>query len=125
MISMEAKGDLSKTYRLLDRILKRDFYSKLERYGKLGVELLSSATPIDTGKTANSWDYEIVRGLNSVSIRWLNTNIVDGRYNVAILLQYGHGTNNGGYVQGIDYINPTLKPVFEEMINDIWGEVTK
>lgn len=124
MIKLEAKGDLSKTYKFLDRILKRDFYRRLEEYGERGVSLLSSATPVRSGKTASSWEYEIDRGLDSVAIYWNNTNINDG-HNVAVLIQYGHGTGWGGYVEGIDYINPTLKPLFDKMADEIWKEVTK
>lgn len=124
MITLTAKGDLDKTYKFLDRILKRDFYSRLEVYGQEGVTALSQATPKRTGKTANSWVYEIDRGLNSVSISWKNTNVNQG-YNVAVLIQYGHGTGYGKYVQGIDYINPAIRPVFNNIANNIWKEVTK
>ena len=123
MITLTAKGDLSKSYKFLDRIVKRDFYKSLEVYGQRGVSALASATPKDTGKTAASWYYEINRNVNSVEIYWKNSNTNNG-VNIAVILQYGHGTGWGGYVQGIDYINPAIRPIFNEMANEIWKEVT-
>lgn len=123
MIRLEAKGDLSKTYKFLDRILKLDFYERLERYGQRGVNALAAATPRDTGTTAASWYYEINRNFNSIEIYWKNSHENRG-VNIAVILQYGHGTGSGAYVQGIDYINPAIKPVFEMIANDIWKEVT-
>lgn len=96
----------------------------LAAYGERGVALLSSATPIRSGLTANSWSYEIENSGGSARIVWTNSNIVGEKYNLAVLIQYGHGTGTGGYVTGIDYINPTLRPLFEEMVNSIWKEVT-
>lgn len=96
----------------------------LTAYGERGVALLSSATPTRSGLTANSWSYEIENSNGSARIVWTNSNIVGEKYNLAILIQYGHGTGTGGYVTGIDYINPTLRPLFEEMANSIWKEVT-
>lgn len=124
MIQFTARGDLSKTYKFLDRILKRDFYSRLEMYGKKGVEALSASTPKRSGKTAASWYYKIDRGLNGVEVNWYNSN-TNQNVNIAIIIQYGHGTGWGGYVQGIDYINPAIRPIFEEMVNSIWKEVTE
>ena len=124
MITLSAKGDLSKTYKFLDRFVKRDFYKRLEVYGQLGVDALMSATPKKTGVTAASWYYEINRNIDSVEIYWKNSNEING-VNIAIILQYGHGTKNGGYFQGIDYINPAIRPVFEEIANNIWKEVTE
>lgn len=123
MITLTAKGDLSKSYKFLDRIVKRDFYKSLEVYGQRGVSALASATPKDTGKTAASWYYEINRNVNSIEIYWKNSNTNNG-VNVAVILQYGHGTGWGGYVKGIDYINPAIRPIFNEMANEIWKEVT-
>lgn len=116
-------GDFSKTISFFKRIIentkKLDY---LNEYGKRGVELLSAYTPKRTGKTAASWIYEITKEDNSqVTITWKNTNIQDG-VNVAILIQYGHGTGWGAYVQGIDYINPALQPLFDEMAQTIWKE---
>ncbi|HNX63451.1 MAG TPA: HK97 gp10 family phage protein [Candidatus Limiplasma sp.] len=95
----------------------------LTLYGQAGVEALSAATPKDSGETAGSWSYEIVQKPTGVAIVWSNSNMNDGA-NIAVLLQYGHGTRNGGYVQGVDYINPALKPIFERIANEAWKEVT-
>ena len=124
MITLTAKGDLNNTYKFLDRILKRDIYKNLEAYGQEGVNALAEATPKKTGKTAASWEFDIDRGLNSVAITWRNTNINNG-VNIAIILQYGHGTGWGGYVQGRDYINPAIRPVFDKIAESIWKEVTE
>lgn len=98
----------------------------LDKYGKRGVELLKEATPKDTGKTSESWSYEIVQDSDgSWEIVWKNSNVVDDWANVAILLQYGHATRNGGYVQGTDYINPAIAQVFQNMADEAWKEVTE
>ena len=96
----------------------------LDRYGREGVTALSSATPVDTGKTASSWEYEITHKDDSVTITFNNTNIQNG-VPIAIILQYGHGTRNGGWVQGRDYINPAIQPVFDKIAESAWREVTK
>lgn len=93
-----------------------------EKYANEGVNALSSATPVDTGLTAKSWDYEISNTDTSTTIYWKNSNVVNG-VPIAVLIQYGHGTKNGGYVEGIDYINPALRPIFEKMAQDAWKEV--
>ena len=99
---------------------------KLEQYGRAGVNALSAATPVDSGETADSWDYTITADKNTVRITWTNSNVKDGmNVPVAVILQYGHATGNGGYVQGIDYINPALKPLFDEIAIKAWEEVTK
>lgn len=123
MITLTAKGDLSKTYKFLDKIMNGDFYKSLEMYGQKGVAALSAATPKRSGTTAASWSYEIDRSFDSVAIYWINTNI-NKNVNIAVIIQYGHGTRNGGYVQGIDYINPAVRPVFDEIADSIWKEVT-
>lgn len=118
-ITVEANGSFGNTSRLLKKMAKGDeIYAILTKYGPLGVIALSSATPIDTGKTAHSWTYEIVKKNGSYEIIWKNTNIVNG-VNIALIIQYGHGTRNGGYVQGRDYINPAMKPIFKAMLADI------
>lgn len=122
MISFEQKGDWSKTFNFLRKHKKFDI-SDLNKYGAEGVRALAAATPTDTGKTADSWDYRIVRGKDYISIEWLNYNIVDDVL-IAVILQYGHGTGTGGYVQGIDYINPALAPLFNEIADNAWREVT-
>ena len=96
----------------------------LDKYGREGVAALSSATPIDSGKTANSWSYEITNKDGSATITFKNSNIQNG-VPIAIILQYGHGTRNGGWVQGRDYINPAIQPIFDEIVNNAWREVTK
>ena len=96
----------------------------LEKYGQEGVKILSEATPVDSGKTANSWDYKIVKTKSTTTIEWINTNVVDG-VSIAIILQYGHGTENGGYIQGRDYINPIMRPLFDKLLDEMWRGVTK
>lgn len=124
MITFRQRGDFRKTESFLKRVSGDDIYSSLERYAKEGVDALSASTPSDTGKTASSWDYEIKKDRNGVSIYWTNSNVMDG-IPVVILIQYGHATGTGGYVQGIDFINPTLRPVFEKIVENVWREVAK
>lgn len=123
-ITVESKGDFRKLFNFLESAKGMFDISKLDKYGKRGVEALKNATPIDSGETADSWFYEIDRTKNGASISWHNRNIVNGA-NVAILIQYGHATRNGSWVDGIDYINPALKPIFDEIAEDCWAEVTK
>jgi len=123
MISITQKGDFSKTSKYLKKLKEQRFYEHLEDYAKLGVEALKEATPVDTGKTAASWDYEITVDGKHAEIVWTNSNVVDGWANVAIMLQYGHGTGTGGYVKGRDYINPAMSSVFEKMVEELWAEV--
>lgn len=123
MIKFTQKGDFKKTDTFLKKILKLDYKSILSRYGQKGVETLRQNTPVDSGLTANSWDYKIVEKAGSVSIYWTNSNIQDG-VPIAVIIQYGHGTGTGGYVQGIDYINPALRPIFDEIAESLWKEVT-
>lgn len=116
-------GDFKKSNSFLERCLELVDLGFLNEYGQLGVDALSSATPVRTGKTAASWVYKIERSRGTVSIIWENTNIVNtskGPTSVAILLQYGHGTGRGGYVRGRDYINPAMQPVFDQIANDAW-----
>ena len=124
MISFRQKGDFSKLTRYLERAKKVIRISDLDRYGREGVAALASATPVDTGLTASSWRYEIKHENGSVTISFLNSNIQNG-VPIAIILQYGHGTNNGGWVEGRDYINPAIQPIFDKITNDAWREVTK
>lgn len=123
MISFRQKGDLKKTEKFLKKAFGRDYLSVLEKYARQGVSYLSAATPIDTGLTAISWEYQIIQNKDGYSITWNNTNVQKG-VNIAIILQMGHGTRNGGYVRGVDYINPALKPIFEKMADAAWKEVT-
>jgi len=105
---------------------RREQFKALEKYGAIGVAALKQATPVESSETANSWYYEIVDRPGYYSIHWLNSHIEDpGRIPVAVLIQYGHATGNGGYVQGRDYINPALQPIFDQIVADMWKEVTK
>lgn len=124
MIRFKQKGDFSKATHYFKKIGKAAKITDLDKYGKIGVEALSKATPIDTGNTANSWYYEIIKENGSARISFCNSNIQNG-VPIAIILQYGHGTNNGGWVQGRDYINPAIQPLFDEMAKDAWREVTR
>lgn len=124
MITFRQKGDFSKLNRYFERVKEVVKVGDLDRFGREGVQALSSATPRDTGLTATSWDYSIERSSKRVSITFNNTNIQNG-VPIAIILQYGHGTRNGGYVQGRDYINPAIQPIFDKMAEDAWKEVTK
>lgn len=117
------KGDFSKTSRFFKRIRSKQVYKRLEAYGQMGVNALREATPKRTGKTADSWSYEIKITDRYVTLTWKNSNVVDGWANVAVLIQYGHATRGGAYVKGIDYINPAMKPVFEKMAQEVWMEV--
>ena len=124
MITFEEKGDFKKLNSYLERIKEVVKIGDLNKYGKAGVEALKAATPVKTGKTADSWYYEIKRQNGSVSILFKNSNINEG-VPIAIILQYGHATGTGGWVEGIDYINPAMRPIFEKIANDAWKEVTK
>lgn len=124
MINFRQTGDWSKTTNFMKRLKQRKYLNSLDKYGQRGVDALSSATPVDTGKTANSWSYEIRKNDKKVSIVFKNSNIVNG-VPIAIILQYGHGTRNGGWVEGRDYINPAIQPIFDKIVKEAWGEVTK
>lgn len=118
------KGDLKKTKAFLEKGKKMNYRGVLDRYGKAGVDALMAVTPVDSGLTASSWVYDIEISDTGSRVIWSNTNVVDGWCNVAIMLQYGHATRNGGYVEGIDYINPALRQVFQELADAAWKEVT-
>ncbi len=124
MISYTQKGDFSKTTRFLERAKEVVRMGDLDRYGQEGVAALASATPVDSGETANSWYYKIENKRGSVKISFCNSNIQNG-VPIAIILQYGHGTRNGGWVEGRDYINPAIQPIFDKITNEMWREVTK
>lgn len=123
MITFRQKGDFSKLTKFLEMAKESVHLGALDKYGREGVAALSSATPVDTGLTANSWNYKIERRSGSVSIVFFNSNIQNG-VPIAIILQYGHGTRNGGWVQGRDYINPAIQPIFDRITEDAWKEVT-
>jgi hypothetical protein len=124
MITFTEKGSFNNTETYLRRLKTTDLRDVLAKYGSLGVNALSNATPVETGLTAASWYYEIKGRPGYYSIVWHNNHVVDGRP-IAILLQYGHGTGTGGYVQGRDYIMPAIRPIFDKMAADAWREVTK
>ena len=124
MISFRQKGDFSKLSRYFERVKEAAKIGVLDKYGQEGVAALASATPVDSGQTANSWYYEIKRQNGSVSIVFNNSHVNKG-VPIAIILQYGHGTGTGGWVQGRDYINPAIRPIFDRIAEDAWKEVTK
>lgn len=124
MITFRQKGDFSKLNKYLERAKEAVKLGELDKYGREGVAALASATPTDSGLTARSWYYEIKRQNGLVSIEFKNSNINKG-VNIAIILQYGHGTGTGGWVQGRDYINPAIQPIFDKIADDAWKEVTK
>ena len=124
MITFKQTGNFNNTERFLSRASKLNFQRILQKYATAGVNALASATPVDSGLTADSWGYEIKTSGSSCSILFTNSHVVDG-VPIAIIIQYGHGTRNGGYVQGRDYINPAVQPLFDKIAEDAWREVTK
>jgi hypothetical protein len=124
MITFRQRGDFSKLTNFMERAKEAVHLGNLDKYGQEGVAALASATPVDTGQTANSWYYKIEQKNGSVSIGFYNTNIQNG-VPIAIILQYGHATRNGGWVQGRDYINPAIQPIFDKIADTAWREVTK
>lgn len=124
MITFRQKGDFSKLTRYLERVKEVIRRGDLDKYGRAGVAALASATPIDTGLTASSWYYEIEHSNGSAVISFHNSNIQNG-VPIAVILQYGHGTGTGGWVEGRDYINPAIRPIFDAIANDAWREVTR
>lgn len=124
LIIFKHKGDFSNLTRFLERAKEAVHMGDLDKYGRAGVEALASATPVDSGETANSWYYEITNSNGSAKITFNNSNIQNG-VPIAIILQYGHGTGTGGWVEGRDYINPAIQPIFDEIANNAWREVTK
>ncbi len=123
MISFRQKGDFSKLTRYFERVKEAARLSILDKYGREGVAALASATPVESGKTADSWYYEVKRQNGSATISFYNSNINEG-VPIAIILQYGHGTGTGGWVEGRDYINPAIQPIFDKIVNNAWKEVT-
>ena len=123
MISYTTKGDWKKTYKFLEKVTDIVGYSILDKYGQMGVDALASATPKDSGVTADSWSYSITKEGEDITITWSNNSKTDTGIPIVILLQYGHGTRNGGYVQGRDFINPAIKPVFDRIAEAVWKEV--
>ena len=124
MIGFKQKGDFSKTTKYFQQARQAAKLRVLEKYGAMGVEALSKATPVDSGLTARSWFYKIETNNTGATIMFCNSNVNKG-VPIAIILQTGHGTRNGGWVEGRDYINPAIQPVFDELVKRAWGEVTK
>ncbi len=124
MIIVRHRGNFNKTEKFLKRASRLSYKKFLDKYGRRGVDALSATTPTNTGLTASSWNYEIHGSGKTVEIVWTNSNVVSG-IPVAVLIQFGHGTGTGGYVTGIDYINPALKPIFDDIANEAWKEVTR
>ena len=124
MITITHKGDFEKTTNFLKNIKTDKIMRRLEAYAQRGVNALASATPSDTGKTAASWGYTIERTSTTTTITWTNSNINNG-VPIAVILQYGHGTGTDGYVEGIDYINPAIKPIMDEISDSVWKEVER
>lgn len=122
-MSYSSSGSFSNTEAFLKKMKEGSIFAALERFGQMGVDALARSTPVDEGETARSWYYEIIKDTNSWSIVWGNSHVEDGRP-IAVLLQYGHATGDGGYVQGRDYINPALQPIFDQILSEAWKAVT-
>ncbi|MET0786630.1 MAG: HK97 gp10 family phage protein [Paenisporosarcina sp.] len=122
MFKLDSQGDFKKTIKFLEFMKSGDLFDNLDSYGRRGVDALSSATPVDTGETAHSWGYQVAHSKGRASISWFNTHR-EGRVNIAVIIQYGHGTGTGGWVEGRDYINPAIQPVFDKIVDDIWRQV--
>ena len=123
-IEITHKGEYTKVTAWFNKLIGLEYLNVLEKYGRIGADALASATPVDSGTTAQSWGYEIHHSGKESSIVWTNSNMNKG-VNIAVILQYGHGTRNGGYVVGRDYINPAIRPIFDGMVEEVWREVTK
>ncbi len=124
MIKITSSGDFSRTFKFLNFMSNWKIDKILQKYGQQGVAALAAATPVESGTTANSWSYEIKTSGQSATIYWSNSNVNKG-VNIAVILQFGHGTGTGGYVQGRDYINPAMRPIFDKIAEEAWMEVVK
>lgn len=122
-ITFNHKGSFKNIEKFLKKAEKINYWERLERFGQEGVNALASATPTDSGKTASSWRYEIRKTADDCAIYWINDNVIDGWFNVAIGIQYGHATGTGGWVEGFDYINPAIRPIMERIAQDVWNEI--
>jgi Bacteriophage HK97-gp10, putative tail-component len=122
MISVTSHGSFDKTTKYLTFLQSQDLFRSLNRYGQMGVDALARATPRDTGETAQSWGYQVEHSRGRHTISWFNTHKENG-VNIAVIIQYGHGTGTGGYVEGRDYINPAIRPIFDKIADDIWRQV--
>lgn len=124
MIKVTTGGSTAKVDAFLERMKRRQQFAGLAKYGPMGVAALAAATPLETGETANSWYYDIIDKPGRYSINWSNSNMEDG-VSIAAIIQYGHATGSGAYIQGVDYINPAMRPIFEQMAAEMWKEVTR
>jgi hypothetical protein len=126
MINVTTSGSWQHTSTFLQQLRSQSYLTSLEKYGAQGVDALRRFTPEKSGRTAESWGYEIIQKPGYYAIKWTNSDVVEpGHIPVAVLIQYGHGTREGGYVQGVDYINPAMRPIFEQILAEVWREVTK
>lgn len=123
-ITFRHRGDFSRLRKYLSKAIDPITLNRLQKYGEMGVEALKAATPVDSGTTAMSWSYEIEQNGSTYSITFHNSNVVNGWFNVALMLDVGHGTGTGGWVEGLNYIDPAIQPIFEQMAHDLWLEVT-
>jgi hypothetical protein len=123
VVEFRSTGSFQKTEDFLQRLSKQDIFAALDSYARAGVEALKSATPFETGVTSESWSYQISKSFGTYKITWSNSHVVNG-VPVVIMLQYGHGTGTGGYVQGRDFINPAIRPIFDKISSDVWKAVT-
>lgn len=124
MISITHKGGFNNAEKFLNKLIGRDYLNILSKYGERGVEALRANTPVNSGQTANAWGYEIESGFGKTTLWWTNSNFNKG-YNIAVILQYGHATRNGAYFEGVDYVNPALAEIFNNLADELWQEVTK
>jgi len=123
MIEVSSKGNFKGTRAYLERIKNRELFKHFEQYGRMGVAALRSATPVDSGLTAQSWDYRVIRNHRWPGIEWFNTNVDDNGTPVAVLIQYSHATGTGGWIQGRDYINPAMRPIFDQIVDELREKV--
>ena len=123
-VTFRHRGDFSRLKRYLSKSIDAVTMAHLQQYGEMVVEALKASTPVDSGATANAWRYEITSSSSGYSIEFHNDNVVDGWFNVALMLDVGHGTGTGGWVEGLHFIDPTIQPIFEKMAHDLWLEVT-
>ena len=124
VVTIKTKGSFKNFLSFSDKMLKRDYVKVLDRYAKSGLEALKANTPVDTGKTRDSWYYEIIQDKQGVKIVWKNSNVTSYGTPIVLFIQYGHYTKSGTFIQGIDFINPALKPIFSKIADNIWMEVT-
>jgi predicted Zn-dependent protease len=122
MITAKAYGDFKKTERYLKFLEDGEMFSGLDHYGRMGVDALARATPVDTGETSHDWDYGLEISKDRYVINWFNTHLNEG-VNIAVIIQYGHGTGTGGWVEGRDYINPAMQPLFDKIVEEVWRQV--